>query len=416
MPKSHYNTVKNKKGKFVKLSNKQLLKNSHPKLLNEWDYQKNKKISLEGLSYKSVKSVHWKCKKNHSWTTSPYHRTIDKTGCPYCARPSSKPEIRIYCELIKFFPNVKSRFKFKNKEIDVFLPEQKLAIEYDGYYYHKNRIKEDQTKNNFYKKNKIELIRIREWTLPKTRDEDISGHKLGINKQNMNSIFRILKDKKILNQIQLNEYLNKKSFINNRLYTKIVSELPAPPYKDSLAFKNKELSKEFDLEKNFPFTPSYFRTGSHTKVHWVCSKNSQHKWVQTIKNRALLNSGCPNSKCRTSNYNKNIDLKKSLEFKSPTLTKEFDLKKNLPLTPSTIGVGYKIPVFWVCSKDNTHKWKATIGNRFHNKTTCPKCRYINAVGKKISWSMTKTRVLYNIKRTNDPAIKQKWINRLKEFN
>jgi hypothetical protein len=30
--------------------------------------------------------------------------------------------------------------------------------------------------------------------------------------------------------------------------------------------------------------------------------------------------------------------------------------------------------------------------------------------------MTKTRVLYNIKRTNNPVIKQKWINRLKEFN
>ena len=47
MPVSHYNTVKDKKGKFVKLTNTQLLKNSHPKLLNEWDYQKNKKISLE---------------------------------------------------------------------------------------------------------------------------------------------------------------------------------------------------------------------------------------------------------------------------------------------------------------------------------------------------------------------------------
>lgn len=414
MSKSHYNTVKNKKGKFVKLTNNQLLKNSHPKLLNEWDYQKNKKIYLESLSYKSVKSVYWKCKKNHSWTTSPYHRTIDKTGCPYCARPSSKPEIRIYCELIKFFPNAKSRFKFKNKEIDVFLPEQKLAIEYDGYYYHKNRIKEDKTKNNFYKKNKIELIRIREGTLPKTRDEDISGHKLGIIKQNMNSIFRILKDKKIINQNQLKEYLNRKSFINNKLYTKIVSELPAPPYKDSLEFKNKELSKEFDLEKNFPFTPSYFRTGSHTKVHWVCLNNSQHKWVQSIKNRALINSGCP--KCRSVNYHKNIDIKKSLKFRSLMLTKEFDLLRNKPLTPETITVNWKEKLFWICSKNKNHKWSANVKNRFWNKSGCPECRYINARGKKLNWTMTKTKVLYNIKRTNDPVIKKKWLNKLKEFN
>lgn len=373
MPVSHHNSIKDKKGKFVKLTNKQLLKNSHPKLLNEWDYQKNKNISLQNLSYKSVKSVHWKCKKNHSWTTSPYHRTIDKTGCPYCSRPSSKPEIRIYCELIKFFPNAKSRFKFKNKEIDVFLPEQKLAIEYDGYYYHKNRIKEDQTKNNFYKKNKIELIRIREWTLPKTRNEDILGHKLGINKQNMNSIFRILKDKKIINKTQLDEYSKKKNFINNRLYTKIISELPAPPYKDSLAFKNKELSKEFDLEKNFPFTPSYFRTGSHTKVYWICSYNKKHKWAQTIKNRALKKSKCP--KCRSINYHKNINIKLSLKSRSPLLAKEFDIFKNKPLTPETITVNWREKLFWICSKNKDHKWSANVRNRFWNKSGCPKCRY-----------------------------------------
>jgi len=415
MPVSHYNSIKDRSGKFIKLSNKQLLKNSYPKLLNEWDYSKNNKDLLDNISFKSVKSVYWKCKKKHSWTTSPYHRTIDKTGCPYCARPSSKPEIRIYCELIKFFPNAKSRFKFKNKEIDVFLPEQKLAIEYDGYYYHKNRIKEDQNKNNFYKKNKIELIRIREWTLPKTRNEDISGHKLGINKQNMNSIFRILKDKKIINKIQFNEYLKKKSFINNRLYTKIVSELPAPPYKDSLAFKNKELSKEFDLEKNFPFTPSYFRTGSHTKVHWICRNNDQHKWIQTIKNRALKNSDCP--KCRTVNYHKNIDLKKSLAYRSPLLSREFDLHKNNPLTPKTITVNWREKLFWICSKNKNHKWTATVRNRFWNKSGCPKCKYLDSIGRKLAnREMTKTRVLYNIKRTNDPVIKQKWIDRLKEFN
>ena len=80
MPISHFNSLRSKTGKFVKLTTKQLLKNSYPNLLREWDFKKNKKISLESLSYKSVKSVHWKCKKNHSWTTSPYHRTVDKTG------------------------------------------------------------------------------------------------------------------------------------------------------------------------------------------------------------------------------------------------------------------------------------------------------------------------------------------------
>ena len=381
MVRSHYNSIKNKSGKFVEISNKQLLKNSHPKLLKEWDYNKNINISLDNISYKSVKSVHWKCKKNHSWTTSPYHRTITKTGCPQCSRPTSKPEIRIYCELITFFPEVRNRYKFKNKEIDVFLPNKKIAIEYDGFYFHKNRFNEDKNKNNFYKKNKIDLIRVREWILPKTREEDISGHKLGINKSTMNSIIKRLGSKNLLTTKEVDNYLAKRSFINNKLYTKIVAELPAPPFKDSLAYKNPKLSKEFDLKKNFPFTPTYFRTGSHTKVHWICSHNNRHKWSQSIKNRALKDSRCP--KCRSLNYHKNIDFKKSLKFRSPKLSREFDLSKNKPLTPETITVNWNKKLFWICEKNKKHRWSANVKNRFWNKSGCPICRYIEAVGKKL---------------------------------
>ena len=80
------NQIKNEKGKWVKFSNKDFLKNKFPKLIKEWNFKKNKNIDLNKLSHKSPKSVHWKCKKNHIWTTSPYHRTISKSGCPSCAR------------------------------------------------------------------------------------------------------------------------------------------------------------------------------------------------------------------------------------------------------------------------------------------------------------------------------------------
>ena len=414
MPKTHYNSIKSKSGKFVKLTKKFLLSEKYPKLIKEWDFEKNKKITPQDISYKYSKSVHWKCKKNHTWTTSPYHRTISKSGCPYCARPTSKPEIRIYCELLKYFPDIKNRFKIKNKEIDVFLPKPKLAIEYDGYYYHKDRFKQDLNKNEFYKDNRIKLIRIREWVLPKTRNEDISGDKLGIKKKTMNSIFKILGDKKILDKKNVYSYIKKRNFINDILYTKIISELPAPPFKESLAYKFPNLSKEFDVEKNHPFKQSYFRPGSHTKVHWICKSNNDHKWLQTIKNRALLSSKCP--KCRGFNYHKNVDYKKTLQFRSALLTKEFDLKKNKTLKPETITVNWPKPLFWVCGKNKLHKWKANIRNRFWNKTGCPSCARLNAVGRKLNYPMTKIRVLYNIKRTKDHQIKKKWIDRLKEFN
>jgi hypothetical protein len=50
----------------------------------------------------------------------------------------------------------------KSIEIDIFIPSLNIAIEYDGYFYHKNRIKQDERKNHILQKRGIKLIRIRE--------------------------------------------------------------------------------------------------------------------------------------------------------------------------------------------------------------------------------------------------------------
>lgn len=408
------NTVKDKKGNWIKFKIKESLKYKFPKIAKEWDHERNNNVKTEDISPKDVKSYYWKCKKNHSWTTTAYHRTISKTGCPICKRPTSTPEIRIYCELINHFPNIKNRFKIKNREIDIYLPDEKVAIEYDGFYYHKDRQKEDLKKNKFYKDNKIYLIRIREGDLNKISEKDIASDKFGITKNTTNKIFETLYIKKFLSKKIFRDYVTKKKFINNSLYKKIVSELPAPPFKESIAFKYPELAKEFDIEKNKPFKASYFRPGSHSRVYWICSNDSNHKWKQSVTNRALRKSRCP--KCRKFNFHINIDYKKSLKYRSPKLAKEFDLSKNKPLTPETITVNWSKNLFWICKNNNNHKWSANVKNRYWNKSGCPICRYINAKGKNLNRSMTKTRVLYNIKRTKDLKIKQKWINKLKEFS
>lgn len=38
-------------------------------------------------------------------------------------------------------------------------------------------------------------------------------------------------------------------------------------------------------------SPDQVSCGSHLKVWWICSEG--HKWQATVKNRALLGSGCP---------------------------------------------------------------------------------------------------------------------------
>lgn len=61
------------------------LETVNPKLLLEWDYEKNKSITPKEVTISSGRKIYWKCKEGHSWQAKISHRTIG-TGCPYCSR------------------------------------------------------------------------------------------------------------------------------------------------------------------------------------------------------------------------------------------------------------------------------------------------------------------------------------------
>ena len=61
------------------------LATTDPRLLNEWDYEKNTIIPTE-ISRGSGKQVWWKCTKcGGSWKETPYKRAVSHFNCPYCS-------------------------------------------------------------------------------------------------------------------------------------------------------------------------------------------------------------------------------------------------------------------------------------------------------------------------------------------
>ena len=62
------------------------LSQHNPKLVDEWDYDKNYPVTPDDVSYGSAEKYWWKCKKcGKSYEASPSNRTYRKTACPYCA-------------------------------------------------------------------------------------------------------------------------------------------------------------------------------------------------------------------------------------------------------------------------------------------------------------------------------------------
>ena len=206
----------------------------YPKLITEWDYEKNTDYNPFKLSPKSGVKIWWKCSRDnlHTWKTRISHRTIIKTNCPYCTlTPQSKQELQITFELKYFFPSINPKgykLKIENKllSIDIYIPELNLAIEFDGSYWHRNRESTDTDKTNLLVKNGLNVLRIREFPLKKILQSDIISElpfdaKNTTNKVlmhvksyfnldvNMNSeIRKYVRRKKLQNENELDVYID----------------------------------------------------------------------------------------------------------------------------------------------------------------------------------------------------------------
>ena len=77
----------------------------------------------------------------------------------------------IFYYIRKFYPDAVNRYKYDGiGELDIYIPSEKIAVEYDGSYWHKNKLSIDNRKNTCAKNEGIRLIRIREYGLGNTVD------------------------------------------------------------------------------------------------------------------------------------------------------------------------------------------------------------------------------------------------------
>lgn len=281
---------------LLHIENKELFSQIHP--------DKNNGVDLFSLATCSNKKIWWKCDKGHEWQAVINNR---KRGdkCKKCSGHGISTMERTffyYFQLI--FKNAINTHKISyndiKMEVDIFIPEINLAIEYDGIYYHEKdkRIENDIEKNKFLEKQCIPLLRIRECGLIKVHDVEFMFNYT--QKQNSRTNLKAtLFD--ILNYVVLNFEVNKDclqriQFVRDLDFDNhnIPKEFFIYPQKNnSLLLKNSALSKEWHPSLNGELTPEFVSYASHKEVWWICKEN--HIWKSPINNRSrLINSrGCP---------------------------------------------------------------------------------------------------------------------------
>jgi very-short-patch-repair endonuclease len=338
-----------------------------PELIKEWDYEKNT-IEPTELSPKSNFKAFWKCKFGHNWQATVVNRTHAESNCPFCTNQTSKLEIFIYCECLQLFENVKWRSKIDGFECDILLENEKIAIEIDGGYWHRNKLEKDIIKTNALKAKGIELIRVRDSSLPL-----IEGNVIKFNKSDeyIDITISALSLISELIGLDLNKYKSQRLQLGEVEYQKILSFLPSPPENESLLFKYPTVSEEWDYKINYPLKPEMFSVGSEQKVFWKCNKG--HSWTASIKNRSLKKSRCPIcSQLGQGERVRKALLKKSgisLASSFPNFLTEWDYEKN-NLLPFDVAPKTNLKAWWICV--NGHSYNQSIAGKTRGDG-CPFC-------------------------------------------
>ena len=351
------------------------LQTVNPTLASEWNCEKNNGLTPMEVLPNSNKNAWWKCSKGHEWQAKINNRN-NGTGCPICnsERGTSFPEYALVFYLNKYGIEVFHSYKHRGYELDVYIPSKKIAIEYDGYYWHKNKATKDLEKNQRCKKDGIKLYRIREG-LPSLNDSSIDY----IIQKTQEDLSKVL-------EIILSEITERDVVIDIKKDAINIENLREYREKEnSILISNPHLANEWNYEKNGILKPEHFFVNSNKKVWWKCSKG--HEWQANISDRNSGN-GCPycSNNMLLKGYN-------DLQTVNPTLASEWNYEKNNGLTPVEVQPNSNKKAWWKCHKG--HEWETSINNRNKGRG-CPYC------------SNKKVLKGYNDLQTINPSLASEW--------
>lgn len=341
------------------------LKTLNPKLALEWDYEANGDLLPENVMLNYGKPVHWICEKGHKWSVSPNSRVSQHTGCAQCSAElrTSFSEQAILFYVKKVF-EAKSRYQIEGHELDIYIPSEKIAIEYDGIYYHSSKEAKDREKrkNVFCTEHGICLYRVKEIR---------KGQR--IKKGEENIFYRFVEREDYL--VDAIEWIiSKLSGIKKKTVIidldsdrqEIMAQYINGNKENSLLVRFPMLENEWDYEKNQNMRPEQFSWGTKKKVWWKCKLGHSYQAAISHRTSAIDNTNCPicaGQKIQ-SGYNDLATLR-------PDLLKEWDFDSNIDFNPHNISANYSAKkLAWICEKG--HRFEATPHKR-NNGRNCPYC-------------------------------------------
>ena len=335
-----------------------------PDLLNEWDQEKNQNKFPSDFTKNSNEKIWWKCSIcGNTWQATITNRANRNSGCPKCSRHNrtSFPEQALFYYIKKIYPNSINSyteiFYPSQRELDIFIPNLAIGIEYDGKAWHSDNRSQKVGKEKYLicKEKSIKFIRVSEDNETNKEDCDYFIFRNGFDDNSLDCVI-----KKVIGLIS-----DQSIHINtSKDRNKIMKQYIAIIKNKSIATQHPEAITEWDINKNDGITPDMINASSNNKFWWLC-KNG-HSYLSSPDNKFRNNLMCPY--CSNKKVLKGFN---DLETTFPEIAKEWDFELNRTLSPIDVVSGSNKKVYWLCNKG--HSYLKSIYERTARGDGCPYC-------------------------------------------
>lgn len=345
-------------------------------LCKEWNFQRNISSPSEYLPGSNV-MVWWKCKDDpcgcHQWQAMIYHRTCNKSGCPFCVKGLHCPHNNITItnpDIIKewdFERNIQSPSQYTKgsheevwwKCIDATCDchKWKASIKHrcsgTGCPFCKNkRVCPHYNLSTIYP----DIVLEWDYDMNEKGPETYSPASNDMVKWRCknNSCGCHNWEASILNRT-----------CNESQCPFCMSGKACPHYNLLQQYPNIALEWNYDLNENGPET---YSPGSSANVWWKCHLNpcGCHQWQAAIGDRTRQDTGCPF--CNVGRSCEHYNLLKLY----PDLMAEWDFERNT-ISPENVTPGSNTQIWWRCKNNQSHQWRTTVYSRAKNDSGCRLC-------------------------------------------
>jgi len=186
----------------------------YPEIAAQWHPTKNGDLRPAEMVAGSHKKIWWQCPvaDDHEWPAVVNSRTRNGNGCSSCTlTPRSAQEMRLAHELsalINFDLEAhKIRFAGRLRDVDIVLDDLKVVVEFDGAYWHRNKVDKDREKTVLMEEAGWQVIRVRERPLDSIHVNDVMVDTMAPAKTVADLVLNKIVEVTGTDVPQLNEYL-----------------------------------------------------------------------------------------------------------------------------------------------------------------------------------------------------------------